>query len=232
MLEEVGDKLSLTSQLRNLEVDDVEGFYDLLRHAVLHRVAPDVLGSDPSNTEGKDLLRALTFFMTLDHDRKVDVNTFSQAQTGALSEDLRNPFQNKERWTFFPAWAEALGFAESPLIGDMQARALVPDCRKAVRRTIQQLWPHRVEVHPRDFIDELLRALPVLPGGDYSRSLGFELPATTVSQTLSSALLAAHDDGVIVLSFQSDAADPVALWDPGEGRGVRLVSRVVVEEAA
>jgi hypothetical protein len=224
------DYLALTEEISGLAADDVEGFYDFLRHAILHRVPLDVLATDTSNTEGKDLVRALCFFMTLDSDTQVDANTYSKTQAGAVSDEFRNPFQNSTRWNFFPPWAEALGFTGAPLVYEGRTTALVPDCRKAVRRAALKKWSSATTLQPQELIAGLLEELPVLPGGSYSRALGFEAPQDGASQSLSAALLAGHDDGWLVLTSRSDASDSIRLWDPTDGS--RGVSGVEIKDAA
>jgi|GEM_PF-5881642 len=230
VLDAGGDYLALTDEVCGLAADDVQGFYDFLRHAILHRVPVDVLATDTSNTEGKDLVRALCFFMTLDSDTKVDANTFSKAQAGAVPDEFRNPFVNTTRWNFFPAWAEALGFAAAPLVYEGRTTALVPDCRKAVRRAALNKWSTATTLQPQEFIAGLLEELPVLPAGAYSQALGFEAPEDGASQSLSAALLAGHDDGWLVLTSRSDAPDSIRLWDPTSGS--RGVSSVEIRDAA
>lgn len=232
VLDEDDGYLALNAAVGGLAADDVEGFYDVLRQAILHRVSVEVLGAESSNTEGKDLLRALSFFMTLPSDKTVDGNTFSKAQAGVVSEDFRNPFQNSARWAFFPAWAEALGFAATPLLHDGRIATLVPDCRKAVRRTALDRWRLGTTLSPQELITGLLEELPVLPGGAYSRVLGFEVPEDGASQALSAALLAGHDDGWLVLTSRSDAPNAIQLWDPDAGSGTRAVSTAEIKAAA
>lgn len=170
--------LTLSEAVSDLAAHDVEGFYDVLRRAILHRVPIDVLTNDTSNTEGKDLLRALCFFLTLPTDKTVDINTYSKAQAGVVSEEFRNPFQNTARWAFFPAWAEALGFGATPLLHEGQTTTLVPDCRKAVHRTVLYKWPVGTKLSPQELIDGLLEELPVVAGGAYSRALRSTLRRT------------------------------------------------------
>jgi hypothetical protein len=232
VLDDVDGYLTLTTGFSGLSTDDIEGFFDLLRHAVLRRVSVETLGTDPANTEGKDLLRALCFFVTLPTDKAVDINTFSKAQAGVPSDDFRHPFQNTARWAFFPAWAEALGFAATPLLHEGRATTLVPDCRKSVRRTALHRWPIGTELSPRDLIAGLLEELPVLPGGEYSRALGFDTPQDGASQALSSALLAGHDDGWLILASRSDDQNTIQLWDPDAGTGSRSVSTAEIKTAA
>lgn len=224
--------LALTAGVSGLAADDVEGFYDVLRHAILHRIPVEVLGADTSNTEGKDLLRALCFFMILPTDKMVDINTFSKAQAGVVSDEFRNPFQNTTRWAFFPAWAEALGFAATPLLHEGRTTTLVPDCRKAVRRTALRKWSAGTVLSPQDLITGVLEELPVLPGGAFSRVLGFDAPEDGASQALSAALLAGHDDGWLELVSRSDAPSAIQLWDADAGSGSRSVSAAEIKAAA
>lgn len=156
VIDEGDGYLALTAKVSGLATNDVEGFYDVLRSAILHRVPVEVLGADISNTDGKDLLRALCFFTTLPTDRPVDINTFSKVQAGVVSDESRNPFQNTARWAFFPAWAEALGFAATPLLHEGRTTALVPDCRKAVRRTALRKWTPGTAPSPQELINGLL----------------------------------------------------------------------------
>ncbi len=232
VLDDDGDYRQLTDAASHLAIDDVKGFYDVLRRAVLHRVPANVLANDTSNTEGKDLLRALCFFMTLPTDKTVDINTFSKTQAGVVSDEFRNPFQNTTRWSFFPAWAEALGFAATPLLHGERITTLVPDCREAVRKTALRKWPVGTSLSPQGLIDGLLEELPVLPGGALSRALRFDAPDDGGSQALSAALLAGHDDGWLMLTSHSDATNAIQLWDPDAGSGTRSVSAAEIKAVA
>lgn len=224
--------LALTEVVSGLAVDDVEGFYDVLRHSILHRVPSDILGAETSNTEGKDLLRALCFFLALPTDKEVDVNTFGKIQAGVVSDEFRNPFQNTARWNFFPEWAQALGFAATPLLHQGRAATLVPDCRKAVRRAALHKWRVGMTLSPQGLVTGLLEELPVLPGGSYSRALGFDVPEDGASETLSAALLSGHDEGWLVLTSRSDAPNTIQLWDPDAGSGTRPFSSAEIKAAA
>ncbi|MCH9732744.1 MAG: hypothetical protein K0U84_24295 [Actinomycetia bacterium] len=232
VLDEDDGYLALTAAVAGIGPDDVEGFYDVLRHSVLHRVSVDVLGSETSNTEGKDLLRALCFFMTLPSDKTVDINTFSKVQAGAVSDEFRNPFQNTSRWNFFPAWAEALGFAATPLLHGNATKTLTPDCRTAVRRAALAKWRVGTTLSPQELVDGLLDELPVLPGGAYSRALKFDVPEDGASEALSIALLAGHDDGWLELTSRSDAPNAIQLSDPDAPSGTRQISTAQIKAAA
>jgi hypothetical protein len=232
ILDEVDGYLALTAAASGLSADDVECFYDLLRRSILHRVSAEALGTEASNTEGKDLLRALCFFMTLPSDKTVDSNTFSKVQAGVVSDDFRNPFQNTSRWNFFPEWAAALGFAATPLLHEGSMATLVPDCRKAVRRAALRRWPVGTVLSPQELVTGLLEDLPVLPGGAYSRALGYEIGEHIAGEALSAALLSGHDDGWLLLTSRSDAPNVIQLWDPDAGSGTRPFSTAEIKAAA
>jgi len=195
-------------------------------------VPSDILGAETSNTEGKDLLRALCFFLALPTDKEVDVNTFGKIQAGVVSDEFRNPFQNTARWNFFPEWAQALGFAATPLLHQGRAATLVPECSKAVRRAALHKWRGGMKLSPQELVAGLLEELPVLPGGSYSRALGFDVPEDGASETLSAALLSGHDDGWLVLTSRSDAPNTIQLWDPDAGSGTRPFSSAEIKAAA
>lgn len=231
VLHEEDDYLALTEPVGGLVADDFEAFYDVLRNAILHRVPAAVLRAENSNTEGKDLLRALCFFTTLPADKEVDANTFGKIQAGVVSDEFRNPFQNMARWNFFPEWAQALGFAATPLLHQGRAATLVPECRKAVRRAALRKWRVGTTLSPQELVAGLLEELPVLPGGAYSSALGFDVPENGVGQTLSAALLAGHDDGWLVLTSRSDSANTIQLWDPDAGGGTRPLSSAEIKAA-
>lgn len=221
-------RISLTDLVAHLDPDRPAGFFDVLRSAVLSRVNVAEIATDPSNTQGKDLIRALCFFTNLDTDTEVDINTFAVEQQGALTDDLRNPFANTARWTFFPYWASALGFADTPLLAEGGPVSLVPDCRVAVRQTLLSLGKKDAVFSAREVVTGLLEKLPVLPGGSYSTALGFNTGALDVAPSLASALLAAEDDNYATLVMQSDATDAITLADPDSEGGVRRVSRIQI----
>lgn len=232
LVERDGDNVRLTELASRLAIDDVAGFHDLLRRRVLERVSPDDLARDPSQNHGKDLLRALCWFLMLDGDTPVTNRTFSSEQRDSLPEELGNPLRNTNRWDFFTYWAPALGFAAPPLIWQNTAAALVPDCTQSVRRTVCATWKPGTRLGARDFVDGVLDALPVLPGGRYSRALGqHTAPYPDVGAALAFALLCGHDEGWLAMNAPSDAGDAIHLADPGSAGGIRRVTHVEIKGA-
>jgi hypothetical protein len=90
---------------------------------------------------------------------------------------------------------------------------LVPDCTVAVRETVLNLWDRGQSVSPSEAVNRIIAALPVLPGGTYSRSLGMPVPDGAVSSSLSNALLTGDEVGWVTLDQQSDAGDVIFLTD-------------------
>ncbi|WP_327030584.1 protein DpdG [Micromonospora sp. NBC_01740] len=221
LVERIEENLVLSADAEAVGREDIEAFHDLLRRRVLTRVDADTLATDASLTQGKDLLRSLCWFLTLGSQlTRVTANTFGIEQHNVLSEDLGNPLQNKERWNGFTYWAPALGFADAPLLPYGGARALVPDCTRAVRRTVRQKWRSGTRLAAREFVDGLLEALPALPGGRFSLALGLEPGSHDVSATLSFALQRGREEGWLILSAPSDATGGVQFSDPRAASGV------------
>ncbi|WBB72599.1 protein DpdG [Micromonospora sp. WMMD1128] len=221
LVERAEDVLALSAEAQAVDGEDLEAFYDLLRQRVLTRVSTETLATDPSQTQGKDLLRSLCWFLTLDSQlTRVTVNTFGVEQHKALADDLGNPLRNKERWNGFTYWAPALGFADAPLLQAGGARALVPDCTRAVRRTVREQWRSGTHLRAREFVDGLLEVLPVLPGGRFSRALGLKPGPLDVAAVLSFALQRGREEGWLILSAPSDAIGGVQFSDPRAAGGV------------
>lgn len=229
LVERVEEILVLSSEAQSIGAEDLEAFYDLLRRRVLTRVDDHVLATDPSQTQGKDLLRSLCWFLTLDSQlTQVTAGTFGIEQHNVLAEDLGNPLRNKERWNGFTYWAPALGFADTPLLQTGIARALVPDCTRAVRRTVRQHWQPQTRLGAREFIDALLEALPVLPGGRFSQALDLKPSPLDVAASLSFALLRGREEGWLTLTAPSDAAAGVQFSDPRAPGGVGRFTHVEI----
>ncbi|WP_280364319.1 protein DpdG [Nocardia wallacei] len=223
-----GEDLALADEARALDPMDPRLFFDFLRNRVLARLTATELVTDASLTRGKDLVRALCWFLTQPCDVAVDSSTFEGKQQDALPEGLRNPLTNPSRWNYFVYWAPALGFAANDLLQVDGAVALVPDCSIAVRRTIRSSWSQGTTVAARTVVDELLRALPVLPGGEFSRAMALDSGPVEVSPVLSWALLDAHDRGTLRLTKRSDATDVVRLVDPEGPGGIRSVALIEI----
>jgi len=229
LIERQDELLVLSAEAQAIGREDIEGFHDLLRQRVLDRVDAETLATDPSQTLGKDLLRALCWFLTLD-SQLVNVNskTFAIEQHNALAEDLGNPLRNETRWNLFTYWAPALGFAEAPLISASTARALVPDCTRAVRRVVQQQWQPGTQLGAGEFVAAILDALPVLPGGRFSRALKLEVGPLDVVPALSFALQRGREEGWLILSAPSDATGGVQFGDPRAPGGVGRFTHVEI----
>jgi hypothetical protein len=225
-------ELSLSPTARGLSADDVVGFFDLLRHAVLdeaQNVGLDGSGDQTRTKDAgaKDLVRALAWFLTLDAFTPLGLDDVTQLQESAFPAQLGNPIVNDVRWGLFLYWAPALGFAAQSLLDKDLGQRLVPDCTAAVRRTILATWPKGERIDAAAAIDRIIEELPVLPGGRYSRMLGLPAPATNVPSSLSYALMRG-DHEWISLGQQSDAARDIFLTDPDAAIGTRRVSEITI----
>jgi hypothetical protein len=224
------DAIVLSEELHAVDGEDIESFYDHLRRRVLARVGDaTVLATDPTQTQGKDLLRSLCWFLTLDSQlTPVTSNTFGIEQHKVLAEDIGNPLKNKERWNGFTFWAPAMGFADAPLLQSSGGRALVPDCTRAVRRTVRHQWPPGTRLGAREFIAGLLAALPVLPGGQFSLALGLNGDPHDVAASLSFALQRGREEGWLTLSEPADATGSVQFSDPRAVNGIGRFTHVEI----
>ena len=225
-------ELSLSPAARELSPDDVAGFSDLLRRAVLGQAQNAGLDGSGDQTVtkdagAKDLVRALAWFLTLDAFTPLGLDDVTQLQESAFPVQLGKAIVNGVRWGRFVYWAPALGFAAQSLLDKDLGRRLVPDCTVAVRRTVLAVWPKGERIDAADAIDRIIEELPVLPGGRYSRMLGLLAPATDVPSSLSSALLRG-DHEWISLEQRSDAARDVFLTDPDAASGKRRVSEIII----
>ncbi|GAA4243212.1 protein DpdG [Dactylosporangium darangshiense] len=229
LVERTEETLALSAEAQAVDGEDLDAFYDLLRHRVITRVGAETLANDPSQTQGKDLLRSLCWFLTLDSQlTRVTARTFGNEQHNVLAEDLGNPLRNMARWNGFTYWAPALGFADEPLLPYTGARALVPDCSRSVRREVRRQWRPGTELSARDFIDGLLEALPVLPGGQFSRALALNPGPLDVSASLSFALQRGREEKWLKLRAPSDAAGGVQFSDPSAAGGVGRFTHVEI----
>jgi hypothetical protein len=226
-------ELSLSPEGRGLSPDDVAGFSDLLRRAVLGQAQNAGLDGrgDQTRTKdagAKDLVRALAWFLTRDAFTPLgQTEVDQQLQENDFPPQLGKAIVNDVRWNRFTYWAPALGFAAQSLLEKDQGQRLVPDCTVAVRRTVLSVWPKGERIDAADAIDRIIEELPVLPGGRYSRMLGLPAPATDVASSLSSALLRG-DHEWISLEQRADAARDVFLTDPDAASGRRRVSEITI----
>lgn len=205
--------VALGREARTLSSDDVTGFNGLLRRAALDPVRNVGLAETDDLAGAKDLVRALAWFLTQDPAKSLDWGAAGSLQDGAFPSHLPMPFANSVRWDYFVYWGPALGFAARSLLDEGGSAKLVPDCTVAVRETVLSLWDTGQSVSPSEAINRIVEALPVLPGGAYSRSLGLTVLDGTVCSSLSNALLTGHEVGWITLDLQSDAGDVIFLTD-------------------
>ncbi|MEU7757641.1 protein DpdG [Micromonospora aurantiaca (nom. illeg.)] len=229
---EDGEQIALADVAKSLTPDDVAAFDDLLRRQALDPSRNENIADSGNQTGPKDLVRALSWFLTLDPYSPMSHDDVVQKQRGAIAESLGNPFVNDFRWNRFTYWAPALGFAAPPLIPRLgtKSQTLVPDCTTAVRRTMQAKWPPGTRLPARDAVAAIIDELPVLPGGRYSVALGLAADAPDVSATLSFALLCADEYGWLQLHRRSDADDEVLLVDPDQSNGTRRVTHLDIME--
>ena len=175
----------------------------------------------------KDLVRAIAWFLTQDPFTPYNWAAVAQFQRDAFGPGQALPLRNEYRWDRFGYWAPALGFAARPLAHVEGRSPLLPDCTVAVRDTAWSLWNEGATVSAGEFVAQIVEALPVLPGGSYSRRLGLATPpGDRVSLALSNALLAGEEEGWLLLSNTSDATTIFLL----NGSGVREVESFTIKE--
>jgi hypothetical protein len=197
----------------------------------------DGLGTTREGRGPREFVRALCWFLCRDPaDEPVSSSSYSaaQSQPGVVPFPALPglpPIGNSNRWNRFVYWALALGFAEVAVVGvaGAEGRRIIPDCTQAVGRTIRKLWPVGMQIEGHELVATVLRELPVLPGGAYSRALGLTQP-DQLSSALSFALLSAADHGWIDLLQPSDAPRDIFAVDPDAASGSRRITYVVVRE--
>ncbi len=228
------DSLTLTPAASTIRVDDYGAFCDLLRAAVLSGERNEGLGTTREGRGPREFVRALCWFLCRDPlDEPVSWAEVSraQSQSGIAAFPALpglSPIMNSNRWNRFVYWALALGFAEVA-ISASEGRRIIPDCTRAVGRTIRKRWPVGKQIDGHEVAATVLREIPVLPGGAYSRDLGLPQP-DRLSPALSFALLSAADRGWIELQQPSDAPRDVFAVDPDVAGGARRITYVAVRE--
>lgn len=228
------DSLTLTPAASVIGIDDYGAFCDLLRAAVLSSDRNEGLGTTREGRGPREFVRALCWFLCRDPlAEPVGWTEVSRAQShsGVVAFPALpglSPIINSNRWNRFVYWALALGFAEVAVSGT-EGRRIIPDCTRAVGRTIRKQWPVGKQIDGHEVVAAVLRELPVLQGGAYSRDLGLAQP-DRLSSALSFALLSAVDRGWIDLQQPSDAPRDIFAVDPDVVGGARRITYIVVRE--
>jgi hypothetical protein len=229
LAETADGSLSLKASTQGLSTGDISGFTALLRSSVLKPENNVGIADEDDQKGAKDLTRALAWFLTRDTETPLAKDAITKLQDGLLPEGVKNPLPNDTRWTQFGYWAPGLGFATEPLLGSANVVGLIPDCTVAVRQAIRSRWSEGDKVEGADLIEKLLDELPVLPGGGYSRALGFAASETEVSASLSFALLRGRYENWIELRSQSDSPHKIFLADPSGPNALVEVTEVTIK---
>ncbi|HEY0640536.1 MAG TPA: protein DpdG [Pseudonocardiaceae bacterium] len=220
-------QLILGPSLAQADPDDLDGFLDQLRRAVLDPDRNSGLGTSDSQVGPRDLVRALAWFLAQDPlDPPMGMDEIAQRQRDAFADDVGRALVNDVRWNRFTYWAPALGFAADNLIPSTRTK-LVPDCTEAVRRCLLSRFADRQTRDLGDVLEAIWADLPVLPGGRYSRELGLPV-ADVLAPSLSFALLRGVEAAWWRLEDPADAPRTVLLTDPSRADGVRRFSGITV----
>jgi hypothetical protein len=212
-----------------------DSIVDALRKAILSAENNTGVGEDSRQSGPRDLVRALCWFLTIDPTTEaLGWSEVQRRQANAMKAELGAPIINDTRWNPFCSWASVLGFCTPALAsaadGSTGAR-LTPDCTAAVRRTVLSRWKPGESLEPEVALRELRGALPVLPGGSYSASVGLESPGTNhAGAALSFALLRGHDEKWLRLEQDDDARSLLHLDDPDQPGYPRTFSSITVLE--
>jgi hypothetical protein len=228
LVEAGSNVVKLGQPLSGLTPDDVDVFLMAIRKAALDTETNTDIATNDAQTGSRDLVRALAWFLTLDPlGPAVGWDEVSQRQREALPPAAGPALVNEARWNRFTYWAPAIGLAAADLVPHGQRTKLVPDCSTAVRQCLQARFADRRPHDIGEVIDAVREALPVLPGGQFSRDLG--LPTTDVlDPSLSFALLRGHDAAWWRLEHGADSPRTVLLTDQDRAGGVRRVSEITV----
>jgi hypothetical protein len=219
--------LLLDKATSSIGPDDLASYTALLRDRVFAPGLNDGLGETSGHSGARDLIRALSWFASLD-PASVALNwgEAEQLQLGALKPETGPALTNRERWPAFNDWATALGLAESALLDNDR---LTPDCTVAVRQTVQATWKTGDNVSAVVALHTLRAVLPVLPGGAYSQAVGVASPGDNVAgPALSFALLRCADESYIELQMLPDARQVISIYDPGQPTFPRSCSSILL----
>jgi hypothetical protein len=103
------DCLKVTDMLREVAPDDFDAFTDMLRQRVLYSESNVGLATGTEQTGPKDLVRALTWFLTLDPLVGYEWSAVEQLQVNAFPAEVGPAFVNAVRWNLFVYWEVAPG---------------------------------------------------------------------------------------------------------------------------
>jgi hypothetical protein len=139
-------------------------------------------------------------------------------------------FVNRTRWNGFRFWAEALGFAEEPTVDVSEGASLVANPTRALRDFVTSTYAPGDDLPLSRLLDDFRAAVPVVPGGAVSRSLGYARDPREVDLATTYALESGRVRGWLTLERRADAADTVLLTGLDKPRSVRAVSDVIIGE--
>lgn len=200
-------------------------FCAALRSKILED-CPSAPPLDESRTN--DLLRALSWLLTTDPMSRPWGE--STAALERVPERQTNVFINPVRWNGFRFWAVALGFAvEWDPTEEGRGSRLVADPTRTLRDFVAGRYTIGETVTATRLLHEFRDAVPVLPGGSVSRSLGYEVAAHEVDRATAYALENARERGWLVVERQADFADTVLLPELDRS-GMRPISHITVLE--
>ncbi|MFC4034628.1 protein DpdG [Streptomyces polygonati] len=226
--------LMLAGAAAGLDGIDSNAFAAVLRTTALARKHNNGLADTDEQTGARDLTRALSWFLSLDPmGPAIDWDQAQNLRQNALKPEAGPAIVNQERWQPFGDWSQALGLAARPLLQTRGASPLTPDCTIAIRQVMQELWRPGQQVNAVEAVRTLRQHLPVLPGGEYSRSLMINDPGERVAgAALSYALLRGHDEQWLRLELDSDAARVLQVTDPEQPSSPRYASDITILEPA
>lgn len=219
-------------------------FRRLLQRSIFESIDADPWdqATDETLTSGsKDLTRALSWFLaqdvrsTLTWDKTTDgLNSAELLQVQQLPGTAHLlPFSNGTRWQIFSRWSVALGMAEPALTGT--AFQLHPDATVAIRDITLEMTPGLRTID--DFLDSLMRHLPVISGGSIRKGFlkladGDPDPHASIGlldTSIAQALLSLEEEKVVtLLPAKSDTTSKTI----GLGTAQRRITHLEVHEVA
>lgn len=221
--------IELSEHIARVDTEDLDG----LREAVLRMIlAPEnnaaVLGEvndDGERSKAADCTRALTW--ALIQDPYAFPSTYKGGESLQDKQGVKPKiFVNDTRWGGFVEWAVFLGIAWFAL------QNLVPSPAFAVRRILNDVFLDTSELAQKEFFEHLATVLPIVDGGSYRKAVATQVSRpwreegpTTVSPSLSAALLTLETEGTLRLETRSDAPSRMLLG--ASGRELRSISHVV-----